>query len=96
MLLYFKRFKPDLGYAPYLDIVNFLTKKWLSKLRLSVLPIRIQTGRYDKNNTPREQRICLFYTVPDIEDEFQVIIKCPCYIDLRNKYIKSASLHFIF
>ena len=50
--------------------MNFPTRKWLSKLRLSVLPIRIQTGRYDRNNTPREQRICLFCAVPDIEDEF--------------------------
>ena len=50
--------------------MNFLTRKWLSKLRLSVLPIRIQIGRYDRNNTPREQRICLFCAVPDIEDEF--------------------------
>ena len=80
VLLYLKQFKPDFGYAPYLDIVNFPTRKWLSKLRLSVLPIRIQPGRYDRNNTPIEQRICLFCTVPDIEDEFHVIIKCPCYI----------------
>ena len=47
---------------------------WPSKLRLSVLPIIIQTGRYDRNNTPTEQRISLFCTVPDIEDEFHVII----------------------
>ena len=51
---------------------------------------RIQTDRYDRNNTPREQRICLFCTVPDIEDEFYFIIKCPCYIDLRKKYIKKC------
>ena len=51
---------------------------------------RIQTGRYDRNNTPREQRICLFCTAPDIEDEFHFIIKCPCYIDLRKKYIKKC------
>ena len=78
VLLYFKQFKPDFGYAPYLDIVNFPTRKWLSKLRLSVLTIRIQTGRYDRNNTPIEQRICLFCTVPDIEDEFHFIVKLCC------------------
>ena len=52
----------------------------------------IQTRRYDRNNTPREQKVCLFCTAPDIEDEFHFIIKCPCYIDLRKKYIKSAIL----
>ena len=83
MLLYLKQFKPDFGYAPYLDIVNFPNRKWLSKLRLSVLPIIIQTRRYDRDNTPREQQICLFCTFPDIEDEFHVIITCTCYIDLR-------------
>ena len=57
---------------------------------MSVLTISIQTGHYDSNNTPKEQRICLFYTVPDIEDEFYVIIKCPCYIDPRKKYIKKS------
>ena len=70
--------------------MNFPTRKWLSKLRLSVLPIRIQTGRYDRNNTPKEQRICLFCTFPDIEDEFHVIIKCPCYIDLRRNILKKC------
>ena len=27
VLLYFQQFKPDFGYAPYLDIVNFPTRK---------------------------------------------------------------------
>ena len=63
---------------------------WLSKHRLSVLPIRIQTGQYNRNNTPGEQRICLCCTVPNIEDEFHAIIKCPCNIDLRKKYVKKC------
>ena len=46
------------GYAPYLDIFNFLTNMWPNNFRLSALHIIIQTERYNTNNSPWEQRLC--------------------------------------
>ena len=55
---------------------------------MSVLPLRIQNGRYARNNVPREQRYCLCCkSIVDIEDEFHVVLLCPCYTAIINEYI---------
>jgi len=54
---------------------------------VSVLPLRIQNGRYARNNVPREQRYCLCCkSIVDIEDEFHVVFICPCYTAIINEY----------
>jgi len=60
---------------------------FIHALRVSVWPLRIQTGRYVRNNVPREQRyrLCCNYIV-NVEDEFHVVLISPCYAALRNKY----------
>jgi len=54
-----------------------------------ILPLRIQTGRYARNNVPREQRYFLCCnSIANIEDEFHVVVICSCYTALRiNTYI---------
>jgi len=45
----------------------------------------IECGRY--RNIEQSNRICT-YDLNDIEDKLHFILKCPCYKDLRLKYLK--------
>jgi exonuclease III len=88
MLDMYRSFKTVFIYEPYLDILPRNLRKHLVKLRMSVYPLRIQTGRYASNNTPRNERYCLVCNSNDIEDEFHFVCICRCYINIRRKYLK--------
>ena len=51
-------------------------------------PLRIQTVRFSRNNLPRNERYCLCCNTRDIEDEFHFVCICPCYTQIRTKFIK--------
>ena len=49
----------------------------------------IETGRYSKPKTPHNERFCKFckdQVKDQVEDESQVLLKCPKYNILRQKY----------
>ena len=81
----YKFFKPEFGYELYLDVLPKSLRLFFCRLRLSVHPLMIQTGRY--NTLPRNERRCLICNTNDIEDEFHFICICPCYNDIRKQYI---------
>ena len=54
-------------------------RSFLSKIRISVRSLNIETGRY--NSTPREQRLCKFCP-SSVEDEKHFILHCPKYMVL--------------
>lgn len=58
------------------------------RLRMSGLPLRIQTGRYGKNRIPHELGHCLCCKKQDMEDEYHFVFICECYTDIRKKYLK--------
>ncbi len=71
----------------YLDFVNDRNlRKYLSLLRLSCHSLAIETGRY--KNIPREERLCIFCQLDEIEDE-QHFIFCPLYEQLRIELFTS-------
>ena len=76
----------------YLDVVPRKLRIYLTKLRASVLPVRIQTGRYNRNKLLREERRCLFCNQVDIEDEFHFVCVCTCFTEIRKKYIKKCNI----
>lgn len=84
----YRVFKPTLDYEHYLDIVPRTLRLYFVRLRVSVHPLRIQTGRYARINLPRNERYCLCCNTNDIEDEYHFICICRCYTQLRKKYIK--------
>ena len=55
-------------------------------LRLGILPIAIETGRF--NNTPLNERNC-FYCVNEIEDDLHFICQCKLYSHYRKKLFES-------
>ena len=61
----------------------------IAKLRLGILPIRVETGRY--NNTIRQERICLICNNGNIEDEYHVMFYCEVYKASRSTLLTYAS-----
>ena len=88
VLYNYKCFKLNFGYESYLDILPCKYRFYFCRLRLSVHPLRIQTGRYARNNTPREQRYCLSCNKFDLEDEYHFVCVCPFFQNIRIQYIK--------
>jgi len=76
-----------LEYETYLDLLPRSLRLFFVRLRVSAHPLSIQTGRYARNNIPRNERYCLCCNVFDLEDEYHFICICRCYTDLRKKYI---------
>jgi hypothetical protein len=58
----------------------------LTKFRLSAHPLRVEQGRY--NGIARQERLCEFCNLNEIEDEYHFILICPLYKNLRSMYIK--------
>jgi len=83
----YKFFKPDFGYEMYLDVLPKSLRIFFSRLRMSVHPLRIQTGRYTNDNRPRNERYCMVCNLHDIEDEYHFICICPCFSNVRKQYI---------
>ena len=60
------------------DYHRFIITRW----RLSNHDLKIETGRYTRPTTPREQRTCDVCGV--LEDEYHAIFVCPRYNELRT------------
>jgi hypothetical protein len=88
MLCLYKHVKTSHSYEQYLDILPRRYRFYFCRLRLSSLPLRIQTGRYSRNRIPREERSCLICNSSDIEDEYHFVCICHCYNNIRRKYLK--------
>ena len=58
----------------------------LTKIRLSAHTLAVETGRY--RNIERIEIICINCNLNTIEDEYQFLLECPTYDNLRRKYIK--------
>lgn len=83
----YKMVKLTFAYEAYLDILPRNLRLFYSRMRLSVHPLRIQTGRFARNRIPRDERHCLCCHSLDIEDEYHFICICSCFSDIRKKYI---------
>jgi hypothetical protein len=88
LLYFYKNVKSTFEYEKYLDILPKGFRFYFCKLRMSGLPLRIQTGRFNRNLIPRNERYCLCCNNLDIEDEYHFICICSFYSELRKKYIK--------
>ena len=50
---------------------------FLLRLRVSLHSLRIQTGRYGNDRLPRNERICVYCDLNDIDDELHLFLTCP-------------------
>jgi len=82
-------YKNTWGYEKYLDFIDNRDKRiLLTKFRMGITPLRIETGRYESNNGNKgiqaELRFCLCCKTERVEDEYHFLMVCPVYTNLRN------------
>ena len=71
-------FKKDIKVASHICCnMPKYERSLISQLRLGILPLRIETGRY--NNLDVNQRTCLVCNTKDIEDEHHFLFGCNFY-----------------
>jgi hypothetical protein len=82
----FRLYKTVFQHELYLSICIGKYRTALTRLRLSSHSLGIELGRYPPR-IPRDQRICLYCNVNDIDDEFHFVLKCTLHDELRTRYI---------
>ena len=80
--------KDSLSYELYLDVLPNSLRFFVTRIRLSALSLRVQTGRFGSNRNPRNELYCQCCNSLDIEDEYHFTLICPCFSNIRKKYIK--------
>ena len=81
-----------LEYEPYLKYVENRDKRiLLTKFRIGICPLRIETGRYEIIGTSKgiiaSERTCLVCNGQEVEDEFHFLLECPVYNMRRVKML---------
>ena len=73
----------------YLKIVcNARHRTAMTRLRLRNNRLHVETGSWSNVNiVPYNERYCKCCQSDCIEDEYHFVLECPCYNDLRRKYI---------
>ena len=71
--------------------LSFVERKTLSKLRLGILPIRIETARYVRPILPEDQRLC-YCNSGEVESEYYVLFVCPMYNNLRQTWLNKLCI----
>ena len=92
----FKEFESIPAYVT--KPLSFLQKKYLSKLRLGSLELKIETGRYARPRLEVHERICPICTEnrqhkglePEIETEIHFLFYCELYDNLRKGWIQKV------
>ena len=91
-------FKGHWGIEGYLSQIEVHRKRiLLTKFRIGISPLRIETGRYEKGNKriPPEERLCLCCDMKRIEDEVHFLVECPIYDTLRSKLFGIVNREFV-
>ena len=85
-LLYYKEYKINLEFEPYIKIVEISKHlKSLAKICCVSHKLEIEKGR--NNHVTRSERVCMNCNLRVIEDEYHVILICHKYLDLRIIFI---------
>ena len=66
--------------------LSFIERKTISKARLGILPIRLETARYVRPIVPEDQRLC-YCTTGEPETEYHVLFICEKYSNLRQLWM---------
>ena len=88
----FLRYKNDIQFEKYLDILPINKRATSSCLRLSSHKLLIETGRYANRSLQRNERKCTFCDMNDLEDEYHFVLVCPVYADLGKNTLRNISI----
>ncbi len=79
----YKIFKKSLEIEDYLKYnLSRAERSILAQFRLGVLPLRLETGRFVREDI--DKRICTFCNNGEIENEAHFLLRCNVYDEIRN------------
>ena len=91
-------FKTIFKFESYLDYIqDFTARCTLAKLRMSAHNLQIETGRFSKNKTPRDERFwpyCKTLNTLAVEDEIHFLLTCSLFNEERKRFL--VVIHIIF
>ena len=88
----FMLFKDFENLAPHVGKpLSFIERRSISKLRLGILPLRIETSRYLRPKLPENERVC-YCNSGEVESEYYVLFQCPMYKDIRKAWLKNIRI----
>ena len=91
-------FKTTYKSEPYLDyITNFTVRSTLANLRLSARNLDIETGRFSKNKTPRDERCCPYcktLIISAVENEVHFLLSCSLFNEERQQFLEEICRNF--
>ena len=82
----FRNLPPHVGKP-----LSFVERRIISKLRLGILPIRLETARYSRPILPANQRIC-YCNSGEVESEYYVLFTCSIYNNLREAWLNKLCI----
>ena len=82
----FDKISPHIGKP-----LSYIQRKTLSKLRLGILPLRIETARYQRPVVPLEQRLC-YCNSGAIESEQHLLFQCNKYDSIRQQWLEKLNI----
>jgi len=68
----------------FIGIVEDKKRRFLTRFRIGISPLRIETGRYEGHSMPLEKRICPCCESGQIENELHMFSECPLYNNIRQ------------
>ena len=71
--------------------LSFPQRKAMAKTRLGVLPIRLETGRYERPKVAAEHRLCQQCNLDVVEDESHFLLSCPSSTFLRDNLFSNIT-----
>ena len=81
----YTKFKQDINMEEYLVKSTRYQRSLLAQLRLGILPLQVEVGRYYRK--PLNERICLLCNDQVVEDECHFLCYCKLYKTEREKFL---------
>ena len=69
--------------------LSFIQRRFMAKLRLGILPLRMESGRYERPKLVSNQRLCQQCMLGEVEDEEHFMLVCPKHSFRRDKLLSS-------
>ena len=86
--------KKEFGIERYVTLnLERQQKSLLAQLRLGILPLHIETGRFQ--NKKLEDRVCTICNSGAVESEYHFLFYCNYYKKQRDQFYQEISLPFI-
>ena len=76
--------------------LSFTQRRLLAKLRLGILPIRIETGRYDRPKLEASKRHCFQCNTSFVEDEAHFLLYCMKHSERRANLLSKVTIPEFF